>query len=166
MKEEAVKMERKLTMIKAAIKHAEKEYDQQVKHMSTKVKMHDKDGGALTQWKEEPLPWHKLSVFDWAKDYIDEPPAYDPKTFSVGGSRAPSRPKDMEAMVTSFGKDVEAARQAYKEDAKGDKNTTTLYSFTPGKEEVPQHEKNRRKNETEEQYKERLKRLEGELKKL
>jgi hypothetical protein len=97
-KAECVKLEKKITLLKAEIANAEREYLLEVTFMTTKIKRHDKDGGALTSWKEEKLKWWQFSIFQWAKPFIEEPMAFDPRTYRTGSARgqAKERPKDMQ----------------------------------------------------------------------
>lgn len=166
MKTKCVELERQITLLKSHIYMTEKEHKLEVKFMETKSKKHDRDGGAITQWKRERNPWYKFSLFQWGIDFVDEPLAFDPKTYSVrGGSRHErARNKSAEIAVNSFGEKMGDFKEQISDDAK-DKagKDDVLFYWECGKEDVSKHDKNKRKNETDEKYKERVAKLEGRL---
>lgn len=134
LKEQSLALETKLMRVRTEIQIMEKDYDATVKHMGT-LKRHDQDGGAVTQWKFEALPWYKFSIFQWAIAFIDEPPAFDPKLYRFGGNnRQPAkRDKDFEVYVNEAGKDAVNFRKEMEQAADPEgKKITRVAEFTPG----------------------------------
>lgn len=164
-KVKCVEMERVITKLKADILNAEREYKVEVKSMEKRITGRDTDGGVVTPWKWERNPWWKFSLFQRAIPYVDEPLAYDSKTYSSKGSKYDRpRNKDMEVAVNVLGKEMDDFKEQVAEDAKNKVGKDgVLFHWEPGKDDVSQHEKNRRSKETDEKYKERMVKLEGKL---
>ncbi len=164
-KAKCVEMERMITKMKAEIQNAEREYKVEVKAMKEKITGRDTDGGVITQWKWERNPWYKLSLFQWGVAYVDEPLAYDSRTYSSGGSRHDRpRSKSADIAANTFGQELDEFKDQVRDDAKdkSGKYDELLY-WECGKEEITQKDKQQKKGETEEKYKERMEKMEGKL---
>ncbi len=166
-KAKCVDMESQLNGMKAKIKEAEREYKVKIKNMEKEITGRDTDGGVITRWRWVRNPFYKFSLFQWGIDYVDIPLAYDRKTYSSGGGAADhhrSRVKSADIAIDVFGKEMDEFKHLVEDDAKDkiDKGEH-LWLYTCGQDEITKHDKNKRKNETEEKYKERMEKMEGKL---
>lgn len=162
-KEKALELQRALAKLTADIAQMEKEYDAMVKNLKEKPAMRDKDGGGLTQWKFEPLPWWKFSIFQWAIPFVDEPPEFDPAIYRGGGRKAPQRkrPKDMDIAVNALREDGNAFRKEMEEGTPdGDGDRIPIASFTPGDGDRGMQ---KRKGEDDAHFKQRKEEAKGKL---
>lgn len=166
-KTKCVEMERQLNKMKSNISDAEREYKVKIKTMEDEITGRDKDGGVITRWKWERNPFYKFSLFQWGIDYVDKPLAYDRRTYSSSGGASQyhgARVKSAEIAVDTFGKEMDEFKHLAKDDAKDKMGKEEhLWYWDCGPDEVTQHEKQRRKNETDEHFKERKEKMEGKL---
>lgn len=158
LKGKHVKLQREIASVELAIAQAEKDKENIIKTLE-KSKLRAPDGSGLTEWKEERLPWYKLSIFQWAKPYVPEPPEFDTKlVLGRAGVKRRERPKEMQVAIDKHEKNRDKVREQMLEGGVENVDNTFLW-----KSEEPDqrgksnnHWKNKRKGETDQEWKDRL----------